>query len=165
MSVSLWSVMHYPILRPDHAKICFPLKQNVSRISLVFIQYFRSRMYFHSSKTNFTFRTANPPGLLRPLYNPLRRNHLGHFEHMSTCLFRLHFKAPDYRPVVFLVRDLTRRLISGRQRWRWVSPWLQPCLGPCFLSGGKCASVQMSWERPRDPVGHGMTRNELPLLE
>lgn len=115
MSVPPWSVMYYPILRPDHAKICFPWKQNVSRKSLVFVQYFRSRMDLHSSKTNSTLGSTNHTGLLRPLHNSLRGNHLGHFEYMSTYLFRSHFK--------------TSQTVG---QWHW---WLEVSHGISFLAG------------------------------
>lgn len=116
-SVSPWSVVYYLILRPDHAKIHFSLKKkNVARKSLVFFQYFTSRMDFHSSETNFTLGTANPTGPLRCIYNPLRCYHLGHFEHMSTYLFRWHFKTS---------------LTMGQWCWWWeISP------GVSFLAGG-----------------------------
>lgn len=134
LSASPWSVMQYPILRQDHAKICFPLKQNVSRKILVFIQYFRSRMGLHSLKTNFTLGTSIASELLRQCHSPLRSSHLGRFEHtcMSIYLFKSRFK--------------TSQTVG---RWCW---WLESSRCISFLAGRDGDESAHSSSPAWDPV-------------
>lgn len=109
-------------------------------------------MGLHSSKINFKLGTSNPQssGKQSPWTFQI-------YECLSPQVIFSNFT--ECEPVL-LITGLMLHLLPSKQRWRWVSPWLQPFLGHCLLLHGKCTSLQISREKLRDPVGHRVTKNK-----